>query len=237
MTNFMNGKRMRLLMIVCLLLSQQALAAALLLSGGKVSDGDGKQISMRLNAIDLFKEYPEGIFLAGHEVDAEANGNKVPTVVMLNGQLETMGHWTFKLPIREIFRFRDEIYLFDFAGHVYRFENHQWAIDARWRFDPWSVIYPLPGDLVVCHPAPITKAESGTRTGGCRSLAREWAVPLYWTKPKPQICGQQLRVVVWIKGRQVLQTLRLSDGSIRQTSVLSSKAAAAKNLDLCQFDQ
>lgn len=232
----MNGKRMRLLMIICLLISQQAPAAAHLLSGGKVSDGQGKQISTRLTAVDSLREYPEGIFLAGHEVDANANGNKVPSVLMLNGRLETVGHCTFQLPIREIFRFRGEIYLFDFAGHVYRFENHQWSIDERWRFDPWAVLYPLPDDLVVCHPAPLTKAESGTRTGGCRSLGHGWAVPLYWTKPKPQICGQQLRVVVWIKGRQVLQTLRLSDGGVDQTIALSRKAAATKNLDLCQLD-
>lgn len=236
MTNFMSGKRKRLLVIVCLLLSQQVFAATHLLSGGKVSDGHGKQISTRLNDIDVIKEYPEGIFLAGHEVEAEVNGSKVPTVVMLNARLETLGHWVFNLPIKEIFRFRGEIYLFDFEGHVYRFENYQWSVDKRWRFDPWSVIYPLQDDLVVCHPAPLTKAESGTRTGGCRSLGHEWTVPLYWTKPKPQICGQQIRVVVWVNGRQLLQTLRLSDGGIHQTTALSRKAAATKNLDLCQLD-
>lgn len=236
MTKLMNIKVKRLLATMCLLLSHQVLASAYLISSGTVSNGHGKQTSTRLNTIDLLKEYPEGIFLAGHEINSETNGNEVPTVVMLNRQLEALGYWAFKMPIKEIFRFRDEIYLFDFKGHVYRFENHQWSIEERYRFDPWSVIYPLQDDIVVCHPAPTTKAESGTRSGECRSLARDWAVPLYWTKPKPQICGQQLRVLVWIKGRQVLQTYSLCDGGLLQTTVLSRKAAAADKLDLCKFD-
>lgn len=232
----MNARLKRLQMIVCLLLSQPALSAVHLLSDEKVSDGHGKQTQTRLKSIDLLKEYPEGVFLAGYEINAETKDHKVPAVEMMNAQLESLGHWTFKTPIREMFRFRGEIYLFDFEGQVFRFENDRWSIDDRWRFDPWSVIYPLPEDLVVCHPAPISKVESGTRTGACRSLVHDWSIPLYWTKPKPQICGQQLRVMVWINGRQALQIYRLSDGGLLKTAVLSRKEAADKNPNLCQFD-
>ncbi len=235
MAKCMNAKLTRCLAICCLLLSQQAFAAVHLLSDGKVSDGHGKQVSTRLNVSDSLKEYPEGIFVAGYEIDA--SGKKVPTVTVLNERLEIVGYWTFKTPIMNFFRLLDKVYLFDVDGTVYRFENEQWPVEERWHFDSWARTYPMQDDVIVCHPAPFTKEVSGTRMGGCRSLARGWNIPLYWwALPEPKICGQQLRVLIRpSRHRHALQTINLADGSVVRTTELPKKMVPAHNLDLCKL--
>lgn len=220
------------LLIASLLFSQLALGGAHTLANGKVRDGHGRTSQTRLSAIGSLNEYPEGVFLHGFQIDAA--GNNVPTVVMLNERMEESGYWTFDTPISEIFRLRNEIYLFDYRGVVYRFAERQWSIVEHWRFDPWSVTYPLADDFIVCHPAPLTKQESGTRPGGCRSLARGWEVELLWTKPTPKICGKELRVLIWLNGGRALQTLDLNDGHIVRTIVLPKKQTSARSFDLCK---
>ena len=221
------------LLIACLLFSQLALGGAHTLANGKVRDGHGRTSQTRLSAIGSLNEYPEGVFLHGFQIDA--TGNNVPTVVMLNERLEESGYWSFDTPISDVFRLRNEIYLFDYRGVVYRFADLQWSIVEHWRFDPWSVTYPLADDFIVCHPAPLTKLESGSRPGGCRSLGRGWALELIWTEPKPKICGQELRVLIWLNGGRALQTLDLTDGHIVQTLVLRKKQTPARALDLCRI--
>lgn len=235
MAKRMNAKLTRCLAIGCLLLSQQALAAAHLLADGKVSDGHGQQVKTRLNVSNALKEYPEGIFVAGHEIDA--SGKNIPTVTVLNERLEILGYWPFKKPVMNFFRFRNKVYLFDADGTVYRFDNDQWPVEERWHFDPWARTYPEQDDVIVCHPAPFTKEVSGTRMGGCRSLARGWDIPLFWWGlPEPKICGQQLRVLIRAaRHRHALQTINLADGSVVRTTELPKKMVPAHNLDLCKL--
>ena len=222
-----------LLIVTCLLLSQLVLAGIHTLPNGKVRDEQGKTSQTRLGLISSLKEYPEGVFLLGYQIDAA--GNNIPTAVLLDERLEEQGYWTFEAPINEVFRFRNETYLFDYRGTVYRFAERQWSIVEHWQFGPSSLTYPLADDIIVCHPAPITKQESGTRSGGCRSLARGWAVELYWTNPKPKICGQELRALVWLNERQALRAIDLNDGHIVRTLALPKKQTANPAPDLCRI--
>lgn len=231
----MNHRLKPLLIVACLLFSQLALAGVRTLPNGKVRDDSGKTSQTRLGVISALKAYPEGVFLLGYQIDA--GGNNIPTAVLLDERLEEQGYWTFEAPINEVFRFRNEIYLFDYRGEVYRFADHQWSIVKEWQFGPWSVTYPLDDDVIVCHPAPLTKLESGTRSGGCRSLAHGWATELYWTEPKPKICGEELRVLVWLNEERVLQTLDLRDGRVVRSVVLPRKQAQARPLDLCRISR
>ncbi|MET0056358.1 MAG: hypothetical protein ABW108_16210, partial [Candidatus Thiodiazotropha sp. 6PLUC10] len=116
---------------------------------GEVTNSKGQMIRLDTHFVASAKRYNNALFLIGSQVDK--SGNEHSKLSKVSSYLQPPKYWSFEEILKELFIYKENLYLSDYAGSVFKLVNERW-LPAMFSFPANSVVvYASKEDLIACY--------------------------------------------------------------------------------------
>lgn len=195
-------------------------------SDGTVIDGKGNEIKLDLVEIDDGLVFDNDLFVIGYRNDKDNKAHYF--AVKTSSHSSNPEYWPFDGYLRDLFVYKNRVYINDFSGTVYSLNGSQWiATDIH--LQPYSIIVESDkDDIIACSPTNLTK--QNYKMGACYAVNQGWAVDANWHgTPYPKVCNGHINVLEDENKKGLfVKVINLTDGKILSVSPVNKEPS-----DLC----
>ena len=156
---------------------------------GTVRVGKQKK-KLKIHRIGHTWQTATGVYLGGYV--RESVKPDTYAIGYISHDLMEERFWPVKIPFRQFFTFKNDLYILDFAGNTFYKSNDEWK-PGQWHFPPfWEVVY-SDKFIIACHRRNIGMEAPPTRNG-CVAPEKKWEIIIDWAYVEPKMCGNVLAI-------------------------------------------